>query len=187
MEIFLSLCLGVGLAACSGFRVFVPLLLSSLAVHFGLANVTIGFEWMATWTAIGILATATVLEIGGYYIPWVDNLLDTIATPAAFAAGTLLTTSFVEIDNPILHWGLGLIMGGGTASFIQAGTSMVRLASTKLSGGIANPVVATFENILSVLFTFFTFWFPPIAFAFVVLFIGWLLRKIIHQKGKATI
>jgi hypothetical protein len=103
MEIFLSLCLGVGLAACSGFRVFVPLLLSSLAVHFDLANVTTGFEWMGTWTAIGILATATVLEIGGYYIPWVDNLLDTIATPAAFAAGTLLTTSFVEIDNPVLH------------------------------------------------------------------------------------
>lgn len=186
MEIFLSLCLGVGLAACSGFRVFVPLLLSSLAVHFDLANVTTGFEWMGTWTAIGILATATVLEIGGYYIPWVDNLLDTIATPAAFAAGTLLTTSFVEIDNPVLQWGLGLIMGGGTAGFIQAGTSMVRLASTKFSGGMANPVVATFENILSVLFTFFTFWFPLIAFVIVVLFIGWLLRKITRRKSKVT-
>ncbi len=110
----LSLCLGVGLAACSGFRVFVPLLLSSLALHFGFVSGAAGFEWMGTWTAIAILSTATVLEIGGYYIPWVDNLLDTIATPAAFAAGTLLTTSFVEIDNPVLQWGLGLIMGGGT-------------------------------------------------------------------------
>ena len=105
MEIFLSLCLGIGLAACSGFRVFVPLLLSSVAVHFGIVNVTQGFEWMGTWTAIAVLATATILEIGGYYIPWVDNLLDAIAAPAAVAAGTLLTTSFVEIDNPLLPRG----------------------------------------------------------------------------------
>ncbi|AEI50827.1 DUF4126 domain-containing protein [Runella slithyformis] len=187
MEIFLSLCLGVGLAACSGFRVFVPLLLSSLALHFGFVSGAAGFEWMGSWVAIAILSTATVLEIGGYYIPWVDNLLDTIATPAAFAAGTLLTTSFIEIDNPILQWGLGLIMGGGTAGFIQAGTSIVRLASTKFSGGVANPIMATFENILSVVFSFFTFWFPIVAFVFVVLFITWLLRKILTRKSKPAI
>lgn len=184
MEIFLSLCLGIGLAACSGFRVFVPLLLSSIAIHFGIVNVTDGFEWMGTWTAIAVLATATVLEIGGYYIPWVDNLLDTIAAPAAVAAGTLLTTSFVEIDNPLLHWGLGIIMGGGTAGFIQVGTSLVRLASTKLSGGIANPVVATVENVASVGFSLFTFWLPVVAFVFVVLFVMWLIQKLLKRKSK---
>jgi hypothetical protein len=184
MEIFLSLCLGIGLAACSGFRVFVPLLLSSIAVHFGIVNVTEGFEWMGTWTAIAVLATATVLEIGGYYIPWVDNLLDTVAAPAAVAAGTLLTTSFVEIDNPLLHWGLGIIMGGGTAGFIQVGTSLVRLASTKLSGGMANPVVATVENVASVGFSLFTFWFPVMAFVFVVLFVMWLIQKLLKRKSK---
>lgn len=185
MEIFLSLCLGIGLAACSGFRVFVPLLMSSIAVHFGIVNVTDGFEWMGTWTAITVLATATVLEIGGYYIPWVDNLLDTIAAPAAVAAGTLLTTSFVEIDNPLLHWGLGIIMGGGTAGFIQVGTSLVRLASTKLSGGIANPVVATVENVASMGFSLFTFWLPVVAFVFVVLFVMWLIQKLLKRKSKS--
>lgn len=184
MEIFLSLCLGIGLAACSGFRVFVPLLLSSVAVHFGIVNVTQGFEWMGTWTAIAVLATATILEIGGYYIPWVDNLLDAIAAPAAVAAGTLLTTSFVEIDNPLLHWGLGIIMGGGTAGFIQVGTSLVRLASTKLSGGMANPVVATVENVASVGFSLFTFWLPVVAFVLVVLFVMWLIQKLLNRKSK---
>lgn len=186
MEFFLSLCLGIGLAACSGFRVFVPLLLSSIAVHFGWVTVATGFEWMGTWTAITLLGTATVLEIGGYYIPWVDNLLDTIALPTAFAAGTLLTTSFIEINNPMLQWGLGLMVGGGTAGFIQAGTSMVRLASTKLSGGVANPVVATVENIVSIGFSFITFWFPIIAFSLVVIFIFWLLRKILQRQSKTN-
>jgi len=184
MEIFLSLCLGVGLAASSGFRVFVPLLLSSIALHFGLVSGASGFEWMGTWAAIGVLSTATVLEIGGYYIPWVDNLLDTIATPAAVAAGTLLTTSFIEIDNPILQWGLGLIMGGGTAGFIQAGTSLVRLASTKFSGGVANPVVASVENVTAIGFSLFSFWVPIIAFVLVILFIMWLIKKLIRSKKK---
>lgn len=186
MEIFLSLCLGVGLAACSGFRVFVPLLISSLGIHFGIVNVDTGFEWMGTWTAIAVLASATVLEIGGYYIPWVDNLLDTIATPAAVAAGTLLTTSFIEIDNPLLQWGLGIIMGGGTAGFIQAGTSLVRLASTKFSGGLANPVVSTVENVTAIGFSLFTFWLPVVAFVLVVLFIVWLLQKLLARKSKTT-
>ncbi|MEZ4901701.1 MAG: DUF4126 domain-containing protein [Spirosomataceae bacterium] len=184
MEIFLSLCLGVGLAASSGFRVFVPLLLSSIALHFGWVTGAAGFEWMGTWAAIGVLATATVLEIGGYYIPWVDNLLDTIAAPAAVVAGTLLTTSFIEIDNPILQWGLGLIMGGGTAGFIQVGTSWVRLASTKLSGGVANPVVASVENATAVGFSLFTFWLPIIAFVLVLLFMLWLTKRLLNRKSK---
>ena len=64
------------------------------------------FGWLSTWTAFFALGTATLLEIAGYYIPFIDNLLDTVATPAAVVAGTLLTTSFIEIDNPMLHWGL---------------------------------------------------------------------------------
>jgi hypothetical protein len=75
------------------------------------------------------------------------------------AAGTLLTTSFIDIDNPMLQWGLGLIMGGSTAGFIQVGTSLVRLASSKFSGGVANPVVSTAENFASIGFSIFTFWF----------------------------
>ena len=178
MELFISICLGIGLAACSGFRVFIPLLISSLDIHFGLVHVSGGFEFMGTWTAITVLFAATVAEITAYYIPWLDNLLDTIALPLSFVAGTILTTSFVQIDNPVLHWGLGLLMGGGMAGFIQAGTTLTRLASTKLSGGLANPVVSTVENITSVSLTLLTFWFPIFAFALVVLLLVWLGKKI---------
>jgi|GEM_PF-203073 len=150
MDFLLSIALGVGLAACAGFRVFVPLLLTSVAMQAGFVNVAPGFEWMGSWAAFAVLLAATAAEIGAYYVPWLDNLLDTIAAPAAVAAGTLLTTSFVEINNPVLQWGLGLIVGGGTAGFVQIGTTLTRLASTKLSGGLANPVVSTVENFLAI-------------------------------------
>ncbi|WP_234733800.1 DUF4126 domain-containing protein [Tellurirhabdus bombi] len=185
MEWIFGLCLGVGLSACCGFRVFVPLLVASLATKFGWVAMTPGFEWMGTWTAFFVLATATLLEVGAYYIPWLDNALDTIAMPLAFAAGTLLTTSFVDVDIPLLKWGLGIIAGGGTASLIQTGTSMLRLGSTATTGGLGNPVVASTENVLSFGLSFLAILLPVLT---VILVIGLLIfiGRLIATRGLRT-
>ncbi|MGV3560177.1 DUF4126 domain-containing protein [Larkinella arboricola] len=182
MDWIISLCLGVALSACCGFRIFVPMLVASLAVKLGWISVTPGFEWMGTWTALLVLASATTLEIGAYYIPWLDNALDTVAMPIAFAAGTILTTSFVEVDLPILKWGLGIIAGGGTAGLIQTGTSLLRVGSTATTGGLGNPVVASAENIASFGFSFLAVLLPLLA-AFLVLMIAvFLVRLIVTRK-----
>ncbi len=165
----ISACLGVGLAACCGFRIFVPMLIASLAVKLHIIAPMQGFEWISTTPGLLLLGIATLVEIGAYYIPWLDNVLDTLAAPAAIVAGTLLSTSFLKIDNPILDWGLGLMLGGGSAGLIQAGTSLLRLGSTATTGGLANPVVATTENAASFGFSILAVLLP--LFAFVVLFI----------------
>lgn len=149
LDWIMSACIGVGLAACCGFRVFVPLLIASVATKLGLIGTMTGFEWLSGWPALLGLTVATVFEVGAYYIPWLDNLLDTVATPASIIAGTLLSTSFLHIDNPVIHWGLGLMLGGSSAGIVQAGTSLLRLGSTATTGGTANPVVATGENVAS--------------------------------------
>jgi hypothetical protein len=182
MEWFISLCLGVGLSACCGFRIFVPLLVASVATKLGWVAVTPGFEWMGSWTALFVMGTATLLEISAYYIPWLDNALDTIAMPVAFIAGTLLTTSFIQIDIPILKWGLGIMAGGGTAGLIQTGTSMLRLGSTTTTGGLGNPVIASFENILSFGLSFLTILLPVLAGIVVALVIFFFLRLFITRR-----
>lgn len=182
MEWILSLCLGIGLAACTGFRVFVPMLVASLATKVGWIDPTAGFEWFGNWTTLTLLAVATVIEVGAYYIPWVDNALDTIATPLAFAAGTILTTSFVDIDIPLLKWGLGLIAGGGTAGLIQTGTAMLRAGSAITTGGVGNPVVSTTENILSFGLSFLTVLLPLIAVVVIALIVIFIIRLIVTQS-----
>lgn len=182
MDWIISLCLGIALSACCGFRIFVPMLVASLAVKLGWIAVTPGFEWLGTWPALLLLASATTVEIGAYYIPWLDNALDTVAMPIAFVAGTILTTSFVEIDLPILKWGLGIIAGGGTAGLIQTGTSLLRVGSTATTGGLGNPVVASAENIASFGFSFLAVLLPLLA-AFLVLAIAvFLVRMIVNRK-----
>jgi len=142
--------LGLGLAACSGFRVFVPLLAASVAYRTGYLAPAAGFAWLGSWAALLTLATATVAEIAGYYVPVFDHLLDALTTPASFVAGTILMTSALPHLDPTLRWTLGILVGGGAAGLVQTGTALLRGASTATTGGLANPVLATAENTLAI-------------------------------------
>lgn len=185
MELLLSLCVGLGLSACSGFRIFVPMLAANIAALTGHYHFSQGFEWMGTWAAFSILATATVSEIAAYYIPWLDNALDHIAMPVAIGAGTLLTASFLSADlTPALKWGLGLVAGGGTAGIIHAGTGLLRMGSTLTTGGIANPVVSTAENGIAISFSILTLIIPVIVAGLVLLLLIFIIKKLIFYSKK---
>lgn len=146
-ELITAVAIGIGLAASAGFRVFVPMLVAAIAAKVGIMPLNESFQWLASWTSIAILGTATVVEIMAYYIPVVDNLLDTVATPLAVVAGTLLLTSVLPIDSELMKWITGAAIGGGSAAVVQAGSALTRLTSTKLTAGMGNPVVATVENV----------------------------------------
>jgi hypothetical protein len=145
METLLSIGLGVGLSAACGFRVFVPLLVMSVAAHAGHLSLAPGFEWIGTPPAVAAFAVATCLEIAAYFVPGVDNLLDAVATPAAIVAGTVVTAAAVSEMTPLLRWALAVIAGGGAAATVQVTTAFARGASTVTTGGLGNPLVATME------------------------------------------
>jgi hypothetical protein len=145
METLLSLCVGIGLSAACGFRVFVPLLVMSVASYSGHLHLASGFDWIGSYPALVTFSLATAFEIGGYYIPWVDHFLDSIATPAAVVAGTVVTASFVTDVSPFLQWTLAAVAGGGAATLVQGSTVLARGASTLTTGGLGNPLFATME------------------------------------------
>jgi len=177
-----SACIGVGLATCCGFRVFVPLLIGSVATRFGLIDTMNGFEWLSDWPALLGLSVATIFELAAYYIPWLDNALDTVATPVSIAAGTLLSTSFLNIDTPILQWGLGLMLGGSSAGIVQAGTSLLRLGSTATTGGLGNPAVATGENIASVGLSILTVLLPLVAVIIIAVVLIFVITQLLTKR-----
>jgi hypothetical protein len=145
MDTVLSVLAGLGLAAACGFRVFVPLLVASIAVNVGYLNPSPEFAWLGSPIALVAFSVATALEIAGYYIPWVDNVLDTLASPAAVVAGTVVAASFAVDMDPFMRWTLAIIAGGGLAATVQTGSVAARGMSLTTSGGAANPVVATAE------------------------------------------
>ncbi len=144
-DILWGLALGIGLSAACGFRVFVPLLLVSASALSGWVPLTAGFAWLGTWPALTALAVATLAEVGAYYVPWLDHLLDGLAAPAAIVAGTVLTAAHLADLDPLLKWTLALVAGGGTAGVVQGLTTALRGVSTATTGGFANPLFATAE------------------------------------------
>jgi hypothetical protein len=145
MELFLSICLGIGLSAACGFRVFIPMLVMSLAAHSGQLELSPTFVWLGSTPALVVLSVATLMELTAFYIPVLDNLLDGIAIPAATVAGVVVTASCVTDVSPLLQWSLAAIAGGGMAAGVQLSTTKLRLASTATTGGLANPILATME------------------------------------------
>ena len=164
MEILLSVLVGLALAAACGFRVFVPFLVVSIASASGHLDLAPGFEWIGTTPALVSFAVATALEIAAYYIPWLDNLLDTIATPADV--------------SPLLRWTLAVVVGGGVAGTIQVATASVRGGSAVTTGGIANPAVSTGELGGSVITSILAIVVPVVAAALVVALLVVIIRKL---------
>ena len=145
MDSLLSVCLGLGLAAACGFRIFVPLLVMNLAVRAGWLELGASFSWIASDPALIAFAVATALEVGAYYVPWLDNLLDTVASPAAVVAGVIVTASVVTGMDPWLRWTLAVIAGGGVAGTVQSLTVGTRQVSALTTAGLGNPLVSTAE------------------------------------------
>ncbi len=145
IDVLLSIALGIGLAAAVGLRVFLPLLIMSIAAWSGHLTLAANFQWLASLPAVLTLGVAALLEIGAYYVPGLDNLLDTIATPAALIAGTVAAAAVMTDLPPLVKWTAAVIAGGGAAGLTQGVTSLLRAKSSLTTGGLANPLIATGE------------------------------------------
>jgi hypothetical protein len=174
MESLIGVLIGIGLSAASGLRVFIPLLGLSIAGHYGLVPLADSFAWLASWQAMLAFGVAGVLEVGAYYIPWLDHALDVALAPAAAIAGTLMTASTLGDTSPLLKWSFALIAGGGVSSMVHFGTSALRAAVSLPTGGLGNPVVSSGEGIGAVIMTLLALFLAPVAFIVVL----WMLYKI---------
>lgn len=178
MELVIALLVGIGLAAAAGLRVFLPLFGLALGSWLDYLPVHADMTWLASPEAVLALGVATAVEIGGYYFPLVDHLLDTVAAPGAVVAGTLMSASLLTgMDHPLLQWSLALIAGGGTAGLVQAGSMLARATSTATTAGLGNPVVATGEWMGSLALTLLAFVAPVLILLVLVLALAWWWRR----------
>ncbi|MGB8090804.1 MAG: DUF4126 domain-containing protein [Pseudolabrys sp.] len=184
-DLALSIVLGVVLAAATGFRVFLPMLIVSGAVYTGHLSLDNSFAWLGTPSALTMLSVAALVEVLAYYVPGVDNLLDAVATPAAFVAGTIVSAAVMTDLPPMAKWMAAVIAGGGTASFTQGVTAILRAKSTVFTGGFGNPVIATGELGGSVLLSLLALAAPLAAFAVVILIL-WLALRLIRRQRRGT-
>jgi hypothetical protein len=184
-ELALSIALGVGLAAAVGFRVFLPLLVVSIAAYSGHLTLSSGFAWLGSAPALVMLAVAALIEILAYYIPGVDHLLDVLAAPAALIAGTVVAAAVMTDLPPFVKWTTAVIAGGGAAGLTQGISSLLRVKSTALTGGLGNPLVATGELGGALAFSLLALLAPVLAVALLALFCWFAVRFVRRMFRKA--
>lgn len=182
----LSVLIGISLAACAGFRVFVPLLISSIAFKLGWITPIDSLAWLGTTTAIIIFGVAAIFETLAFLIPWLDHAFDVIAAPLAVIAGAVMASALTNDMSAPARIGLGIIAGGGTAGAVQATTSLLRLGSTKFTGGLGNPLFSKIETTAAAVGSFLAI-FVPVLVLLVLMGFFWmayrLIRKFILKKN----
>lgn len=183
LETIISICLGIGLSASVGFRVFLPLFALSLASYFNVWQLNESWQWLGSITALIILGVATLVEVFAYFIPYVDNLLDGISVPLAAFAGTAVMMSTLVDLSPAFTWALAIIAGGGTAAVISSSSSATRLASTVSTVGVANPIVSTVETTTAIIMSFVSIFLPILAIILVVIILLIVFR--LYKKFKS--
>lgn len=171
-----SIFIGVGLASATGFRVFLPLFFVSLASYFNWLPMQESWMWLASLPALIVLGVAMLFEILAYYIPFVDNLMDSIAIPLSAIAGTVLFSSQFTETNEVLKWGLGIIAGGGTAATISTALSGLRVASSTSTAGLGNPVVSTVENTGATVMSVLAVFLPILAILITAVLLYYFIR-----------
>ncbi|HOF56339.1 MAG TPA: DUF4126 domain-containing protein [Prolixibacteraceae bacterium] len=182
-EIITAIALGIGLSASTGFRVFLPLLVAGIAARLGFLPLTESFSWLSGNTSLISLGVATIVEIGAYYIPFIDNLLDSISTPLAVGAGTLITASVLPADSELVKWITSFIVGGGAAAAVQGGTAALRLGSTGTTGGTGNFLVSTGENIAATVTPIVTI-IIPVIMALLILGSFFIILRLLFRRKK---
>ena len=182
-DLLFSIALGIGLAAATGFRVFVPLLVAGLAARADWLPLTESFAWLQSTPALVALGTAAVLEIFAFYIPGLDHLLDVLAGPLAVVAGVLASASVMVDMPPEVRWPIAVIAGGGIAALTKGAAAVVRAKSAALTGGLGNPVVSTAETAGAATVSILAIAAPLICLVGVIAIVVWAVRRLRRSRA----
>jgi hypothetical protein len=169
--------LGIGLAAATGFRIFIPLLIAGLAARFEVLPLGESFQWLASTPALLMLGTAAAVETLAYYIPGVDHALDVLAGPATLVAGTVASAAVMTDIPPAVMWPVAVIAGGGAAGLTKGSTALLRAKSGLATAGLANPVVSTVETVGATGIAILAIAVPLLCFVAVIVLLWWVARK----------
>lgn len=182
MEIVYQIMMGLSLAACAGFRTWLPLFVMGVMARSGHITLNPSMQFLASDTMLIIFGLASILEFLGDKFIVVDHFLDAVGTVARPVAGTILASSVLTSMDAPTALILGLIVGGGTALTMHTGKAVVRAKTTMLAGfhgGTGNTALSFGEDFLSGGISILAFVAPFLAFFFSIFMLGIAVAMIV--------
>jgi len=181
-----ALALAVALAATTGLRAWMPLLLAGGLARLGLLELGESYRFLSSNQALVVFAAATVLEITADKIPVLDHLLDTVSTLLRPAAGSLLAASALGVVlEPLTAAVLGVVVGAPFALLPHAVKSASRTLSTTLTAGLANPALSLIEDVLTLVLFVLAVLIPAAVVAALAVAVCLLVRRWLRRPLRA--
>jgi len=183
-SLWLALLAGVGVAAASGLRAFLPLLVLGIAARLGMIELQPGARWLASSPAVVCFGAAAVLEILGDKVPVVDHMLDLVGTMLRPAAAWL--GSYAVLAHWPAPWGqvVAVVLGGG-ALLLHAAKAKLRLGSTAVTFGHGNPLLSLAEDATAAMLLVAAI-LAPIVSLFLVILAVWALGARRRKRAVAA-
>lgn len=150
MEVLQTLAVALGLAALSGFSLYLTVFTTGLAIHQGWVHLAPQFSSLTPLgepIVIIVSGLLFALEFFADKIPWVDSVWDVLHTVIRPLGGALLAIQTVGAVNPLFEVIMALL--GGSVSLashsLKAGTRLMVNGSPE---PLSNVAVSTGENLL---------------------------------------
>lgn len=179
-----QLAMGFALAATVGLRAFLPLLAAGLLARFGYVDLGHSFEWMSKMPALIVFGSAVVFEVLADKVPGLDHALHAVETFVKPVAGTLVAASLFTNLDPMMAVVLGLIGGGTIAGMVHVAKGATRVASTAMTGGLANPALSLFDDVLAIGGIILAVLAPIIAAIIVLVLVVGGLRLLLKRRRR---
>ncbi len=163
MDVLQTLAVALGLAALSGYSLYLTVFLTGLAVHFDWIHLAPQYASLSVLADPAIIIISGILFVIEFFvdkIPWLDSLWDAIHTVIRPIGGALLAIQALGHPGPVFNVVIGLIAGAVTftSHSVKTGT---RLIVNQSPEPFSNVAVSLGENLL-VGATFALLWSHPI-------------------------
>ncbi len=190
MEALLGIMTAFGLSASAGLNAYIPLLVIGVIAHYT--------DWIQLSPPYDVLANPWVLIVIGLLLivemladkfPAVNHINDIIQTVVRPAAGAIVFAASAHVItdlHPVVAIICGLLVAGSVHTVKAAA---VRPAVTATTGGTANVVVSTVEDVIATLLSILSIVLPILVAVFLVLFvllIVWWLRQRSLRRHQAS-
>ena len=181
--------LAASLSLLSGWRLYLCVLATGLAMHFNLLPLPEHLKALAVlanpWV-MGAAGLAAFCEFFADKIAWLDSVWDTVHTLIRPRGGALLTLAVVDPADPATQ-ATAFILGGGASLLAHGGKAGARAVVNTSPEPFSNVAVSTAEDIVTGGLLYLAYQFPiaagAIAVGLLVLAVGLLLlaRRVLKR------
>ncbi len=183
----------LGLAASvsllSGWRLYLCVLATGLAMHFDLLPLPehlAALKVLASPWVMGAAGLAAVVEFLADKIAWLDSAWDTLHTVIRPLGGALLALAVIDPADPATQ-AIAFILGGGASLLAHGGKASARAAVNTSPEPFSNMAVSTAEDILTGGLLVLAYAYPVVAGGVALMLLAltiWLLllaRKVLNR------